>query len=585
MTAQPKATTPDVLIVGAGPTGLTTAIELARRGVNFRIVDKKARAQHANALVMHARTLESLDLMGVADRFVKEGYEAPGIDLGSDSEKPIRAEMHRLDSRFPFILVIPQNESERLLEEHLAELGVVVERGTTFLGYEEQRDGVVARLEHPDGQGETVSARFLVGTDGAHSSVRRAADISFGGRAYDYVFFTAEAKVDGGLPKGGISQYSSERGLAFVVPFKDDYFRFVTADWQYQGESAKEPLTQETMQESVDALIPTRPTLQDPRWLSRWGSGIRQASRYRKGNVFLAGDAAHVHSPAGGQGMNTGVQDGFNLGWKLAFVVSGAAPAALLDTYEQERHPVGKRAVRTSDQILRSLIVRNGALRNARELLVKTLVPRMSVQKALSEGLSGVGISYKDAARARGELRGDLRDIPHPDALRAGDRVPDLGLAAPDGWPGADELNRVRLFDLMRPGYTLFVVIGTERAGDNLSGRLEQLGHEVRAEVSAAVKVVGILGQGTPKAGRVPIFADFGRAFQDKLGARDGSALLVRPDGYLAFHRRGYQAGLREMQGRWLQRTAPEAQAGAFTALPLDKNNAQLDGANRKSAN
>ena len=265
--------------------------------------------------------------------------------------------------------------------------------------------------------------------------MRRAADIPFKGQAYDYIFFTAEAKVDGGLPKGGISQYSSERGLAFVVPFKDDYFRFVTADWKYQSESAKEPLAQATMQESVNALIPTRPTLREPRWLSRWGSGIRQADRYRHGHVFLAGDAAHVHSPAGGQGMNTGVQDGFNLGWKLAFVVSGNAPEALLDTYEQERHPVGKRAVQTSDRILRSLIIRNGALRSARELLVKALVPRLPIQKALSEGLSGIGISYKDAARERRELRPDLRDRPHPDALRAGDRVPDLELAAPDGWP------------------------------------------------------------------------------------------------------------------------------------------------------
>ena len=567
-TPKPTERETTVLIVGAGPTGLTTATELARRGVAFRIVDQRPRAQHSNALVMHARTLEVMELIGVADTLIKEGYAAPGIDLGSDSERPVRAEMYRLDTRFPYILVIPQNETERLLEEHLATLGVAVERGTAFSGYEEQAGGVVSSLTHPDGTEERLTSRYLLGTDGGRSTVRGAAGIAFTGQAYDYVFFTGEAKVDGGLGKGGISQYSSDRGLAFIVPFKDDYFRFVTADWKYQGESAKEPLALETLQESVNALIPTKPTLQEPRWLARWGSGIRLAQRYRKNRVFLAGDAAHVHSPAGGQGMNTGIQDAFNLGWKLALVIKGDAPETLLDTYEQERRPVGERAVKTSDRILRSLLLKNPALRATREFLVRTLVPRKGIQKTLSEGLSGIGISYKDAARARGELRGDLRAVPNPDALRAGDRVPDVELATPDGFrpgtPGAP--NRIRLFELLSLEYTLFVFVGSEHAGDDLEKTLAEVGRAVKAELGEAVKVYGVLGQGTPRAGTgVPVLADFKKLFQTKLGAEDGSALLVRPDGYLAFHRKGYTSLLRAAQERWVQRPIPGSKVSGGT--------------------
>ncbi len=262
--------------------------------------------------------------------------------------------------------------------------------------------------------------------------------------------------------------------------------------------------------------------------------------------------------------MNTGIQDTFNLAWKLALVVKGDAPETLLETFEQERRPVGERAVKTSDRILRSLLLKNPALRATRELLVRTLVPRKGVQKTLSKGLSGIGISYKGAARDRGELRGDLRDVPNPDALRAGDRVPDLELATPDGFKSSSTPNRVRLFELLGLGYTLFVFIGSEHVGDDLERTLAEIGHTVKTDFGKAVTVCGVLGQGTPKSGTgVPILADFKKRFQTKLGAEDGSALLVRPDGYLAFHRKGYTPLLSAAQARWVQRPLPSGKVSS----------------------
>ncbi len=561
----------EVLVVGAGPTGLTAAVELARQGVAVRVVDKHSeRARHSNALVMHARTLEVMDLIGLSDELLKRGYAAPGIDLGSDSERPVRAEMRDLDTRFPYILVVPQSETERVLENHLENLGVEVERSKEFIGYEQRDDGgeayVESRLRLPGGEEETIRSRYLIGTDGAHSTVREAAGIEFEGEPYGYTFFTAEAKVDGGIESGGVSQYSSERGLAFIVPFRDDYFRFVTVDYDHWGESTDRELTLEEMQESVDAIVPAKPTLLEPRWLTRWGSEIRKVPTYREDRVFLAGDSAHVHSPAGGQGMNTGIQDAFNLGWKLTFVLKGWSPESLLDSYEAERLPLGRRAVRISDLILRSLLIRHLKLKAARELLVRALVPLPPIQKSLSEGLSGIGIDYRHTERKSGNLAEDLRQELGTDALRAGDRVPDLELDAPEGL--TEELSAgptTRLYELLRgPTYSLFVYASSERAGDDLSG----FARSVTYATGGAIRTYAVVGQGAPgwAGSGVPVFADFKHQFESRIGARDGSVLLVRPDGYVAFHRRGYDQVLAAALGKWGQRApSPDSRSKQLT--------------------
>jgi hypothetical protein len=253
-------------------------------------------------------------------------------------------------------------------------------------------------------------------------------------------------------------------------------------------------------------------TLRDPRGLSRWGSELRQVPRYRVGRVFLAGDTAHTHSPAGGQGMNTGIQDAFNLGWKLAQVVQGRAPEALLDSYHTERHPVGKQALRTSDLILRSLLVRRKPLRLVRDTLFKLFVPLPFVQRTLSHNLSGVGIRYTASPGA---------------GVLAGARVPDIDLRDTG-------FSSVRLYELLRvPNYTLIVYTSPEKA--NAEGM--ELTRLLALAAQDGVSVHVVLDAGLPKQHELGanVLIDYKGELEQKLSAQPGEVFLLRPDAYIAF--------------------------------------------------
>ena len=302
----------DVLIVGAGPTGLTTAIELARRNVKVRIIERRTKpSTRSKALVVHARTLEFMDILGIADEMVSRGYTSPGIDFSSNSEKPLRASMYGLDTRFPFILVLPQAETEAILERRLNDFGVEVERGHTLTNFSE-KEGILSTVECNDDTFE-IRSRYLVGADGSKSIVRKTLGLPFEGSSYSWTAFLGDVWLEGHHAEGGTEQHSNDRGLAFIVPFDDGSHRIVTIDRKYQGKDTRE-LEIEELQESISAILEKPVQLSKPKWLTRWGASLRQAPQYRVGRVLMGGDAVHTHSPAGGQGLNTGIQDAFNLG-------------------------------------------------------------------------------------------------------------------------------------------------------------------------------------------------------------------------------------------------------------------------------
>ena len=497
----------DVLITGAGPTGLTTAIELARRNINVRIIERRTHpSTRSKALVVHARTLEFMDILGVADDMVSRGYTSPGIDFSSSSKKPLRANMYGLDTRFPFILVLPQAETEAVLERRLNEFGVEVERGKTLTDFQETEDGILSKIECEE-DGFEVKSRYLVGADGSKSVVRKTLGLSFEGASYDWTAFLGDVQLEGHHAEGGTEQHSSDRGLAFIVPFDDGSHRIVTIDRNYQDKDTRE-LKLEELQESISTIIGKQVQLSEPKWLTRWGASLRQAPQYRVGRVLLGGDAVHTHSPAGGQGLNTGIQDAFNLGWKLALAVEGTAPESILDTYNNERHAIGQKVLRTSDLLLKSLLLRQPILRGLRTLLFQLLIPLPPVQRNLALNLSGLGISYETG---EGKL--------------AGQRIPDMEFTNA-------EHEKVRLYQLLSfPGYTMLLFIDPDEARQQRekSDRFIEYADE-------RLQIQVVLNNGLPELHnfQANILVDYRGDLETRLSAKTNRAILIRPDGYVA---------------------------------------------------
>ncbi|QGJ70353.1 Pentachlorophenol monooxygenase [Planctomycetales bacterium 10988] len=502
---------PTVLVVGAGPTGLTAAIELARRGIPVRIIEKRLKPSTlSKAFAVHARTLELLDLVGIADEMVKRGYTAPGIDFSDHAEHPLKARMYGLDTRYPFLLILPQAKTEQFLERRLNREGIEVERGRELKHFIERDHHFSATIESHEGETETIDSEYIIGADGSHSTVRQILDIPFPGSKYSWTAFLGDCLIEGYQAGGGLEQHSNERGLALTVSFEDGWHRIVTIDWQHQDDPRTDELTLEDLQDSLSSIIGKPVQLREPRWLARWGADLRLAERYRSGRVFLAGDATHTHSPAGGQGMNTGIQDAFNLAWKIALVAKGTAPESLLKTYEEERRPIGKQVLRLSNFLLHLLLIRNRPLRTARQLLLRMLIPFRFVQNRLATNLSGLGIEYPQESGG----------------IMAGRRMPDMQFMT-------SENQIVRLYDLLRfPGYTLLIYLEPREVK-----KMEQHLDRLAELVDDSLQVHILLSEGMPQLHSLPaeMLIDYRGDFDRKLNSKSGRVLFIRPDSYVAF--------------------------------------------------
>jgi 2-polyprenyl-6-methoxyphenol hydroxylase-like FAD-dependent oxidoreductase len=524
----------DVLVVGSGPVGLMVAGELAHRGVSVRIIDRAPqRSPQSRALVVHARTLEVMDLAGLGDTFVEHGYPAPGLNVGlGGSGHEVSVDMRVLDTRYPFMLVLPQRETEHILAERLKSDGVETEWRCAVVGVDQSDVEVMATVHTDGGEVERVRARYLIGCDGAHSAVRRLVRIPFDGKQHSELVMIGDVKVDATLVRSRITNFTGPRGFVSILPFLGEYVRVFAVDFAQQDHHRGDELSLRELQEAVDAIAPQKISLSEPVWLRRYSAPSRKVRTTRVGRVFLAGDAAHAHSPAGGQGMNTGLQDAANLGWKLAMVLREQGDAKLLDSYGEERQAVHEVVLGQTDRMFRTFVVRNPLLKMARGIGARILVPRAPVQRRLAEDLSGLAVTYRRSQRAQSAPRGPRG------GLRAGDRVPDVDL-----WTAHHPV--LRLYEVLRdPGYTLLAYATSDRVGPDRAA-VTRLFDEVRGFAGGRVRPHVVLDEGVLDQieGAAGVFVDVTGRFAEKLGAVHGSVLLIRPDGYLALHRVGFDAG------------------------------------------
>ncbi|MGH7813256.1 MAG: FAD-dependent monooxygenase [Candidatus Binataceae bacterium] len=461
-----------VLIAGAGPAGLMLAGELARHGTKCRIIDKApAPTMQSRALAIHARTLEVFDALGIADEVIAAGHKVFGVTAYSGGRRLAHISFDGLESRFPYIVMLPQSETERILGRHLAASGIEVERNLELTGLAQDNDGVSAVIR-PTAGGEPLSCRanWVVGCDGAHSAVRNSLGMKFEGAQYDEPFWLADTMVDFDQHDDEIYVYAAAESIVVLFPIAHGRWRVVVG-----GDECKDALapTVEQIQAAMENAGVRGARAHDPIWLAQFRISRRRVENFSLGRVFLAGDSAHIHSPAGGQGMNTGLQDAFNLGWKLALADSGAARPELLATYNDERFPVSGDVLRETDLMTRAITMREPVGRAIRDRLAPVLSATDFVRRRASRTISEIAVNYRQSpivGEHRAGLAESLRRAGGPgvgawyefgNGPAAGDRALDVeGIEVPGSAAH-------RLYEALRnPHFNLLLFAGVESAGD-----------------------------------------------------------------------------------------------------------------------
>ncbi len=464
----------EVVVIGAGPSGLMMASELARYGVPCRILDKaKGPTKLSKALALQARTLEIFDFLGIADPFVKEGIHLKAVNPISRN-KPLARILFEPDTA---PITLPQSRTEQLLGAHLSSLGVQIEWGVELLSFKQEQDAIELKLS----SGEVIQTQWLIGCDGAHSTVRGGLDLKFKGEPFPDIFSLADVEIEWEYPHDELVVFLEPTGVVAAFPMPGDQrYRLI---YEHLSGEANEP-TLEEVQLVLSRCVGGEVQVTHPRWMGNFHISSRLTNHYKRGPIFLVGDAAHIHSPVGGQGMNTGLQDAFNLAWKLAFVIQGREGKELLETYESERQRVGERLLKATEIATSVATLKNRLALILRGWVAPWLLNRKWVQKKLTRAISQLDIKYgKKGIRA-----------PNTVVYLNGEKTDLFSL-----WKGARDYKKL-VFGLKSPKDPCFW-IGT--------------------------------GKEMPPAPGVTLLEDRTGEARRAYRAKEGSVFIIRPDGYL----------------------------------------------------
>ena len=487
-------TSMSVLVCGAGPTGLVTAIELARRGIDVRIVDAAPEpSQLSKAAVLWRRSLEVLHPSVPVERFTAHGRPVHGIQFEADGSVLQEIDFGTNAGKFPHGLFIPQNKTEAVLNAALESLGVKVEWGTEVKEVSPCQEYVDVQFS----DGEYSRCDWLVGADGAHSTVRKCLGVTFPGVAIDRRWLLADLELADSGPDDRIRMFLAPAGLLGLFPYGKRVWRVIADAGPIDPEIPRRDPTGEEMFHMLCSRSGLDWKLTKVHWLSEFRINERQVDRYCHGRVILAGDAAHIHSPAGGQGMNTSIQDAVNLSWKLAMVEKEQASMALLETYQSERHPVGAAVLQGSGRMLRIMMNQNPLIRFFRRRILPYIVGLAPIRKEAVNRLSEVDVEYCEGPLAQNE-----RD------RWIGRRCPDV--------PWGDD--GVSIYDLFKGTGCTVIRLGSGARDESMWGRV------ISAAGPDAIAIDAVDSEGK--------IAEEARPFARSLAVDSGTIVIVRPDYY-----------------------------------------------------
>jgi len=500
----------DVLIVGAGPTGLMLACQLAVHKVSFRIIDKKEfPSANSGALVVQARTLEIFEQLGIAGEAIADGIVADRIDILYDAKKIAGTSIKNIGrnlSQFPFLLMLEQSKTERLLLKFLSDRGHYVERGVQFKSFVQDKNRITTDVIMPDGSAQTIESEFIVGADGSNSTIRNFLKIPFRGKTYPKPIFILDCGAISEIRTGAISFAFSRTSVAGFFPLGNERWR-VDGSFPNRVKNSK-AITPETVTKGIQRWNNLNFILHDTEWFSVSHSQQRYARTIRVGNCFLAGDSAHVHTPVGAQGMNTGIQDAHNLAWKLAFVLKQRAKPELLDSYSTERLGVSKGFARYSDKVFKMVTSTNLVVKLYRTFVLKFFFTRIFPKLENKEGsrqkffksISQIDIQYKSDFR----LEKNAEKMFSLGTPKPGYRLPYVDFIYNNNKTSSHEI-------LDSKGFTILVLA-------------QEVTQEIKS-ISAKYKLKVVLIKNLPETEK--IYATFGIKYS--------GYYLIRPDSYIAF--------------------------------------------------